>query len=86
MDTGRFVLTDRQWQGIKPLCPGNTTAAVRTGNHTQRFFEAFLWILRTDAPWRDLPHEFGNWNRTVRRLHRVVLMPANRYDTVGLRR
>ena len=23
--------------------------------------DAILWILRTGAPWRDLPEEFGPW-------------------------
>jgi transposase len=26
--------------------------------------DAILWILRTGAPWRDLPEEFGPWATT----------------------
>ena len=33
---------------------------------------AVLWIARTDAPWRDLPRELGNWNSTFRRFRRWV--------------
>ena len=67
MDPSRFVLTDRQWLAIEPLCPGGLTAPGRTGSDTRLFLEAVLWIVRTDAPWRDLPPEFGNWNSTFRR-------------------
>ena len=31
---------------------------------------AFLWILRTGAPWRDLPGRFGSWNWAYSRLRR----------------
>ena len=62
MDTSRFVLTDRQWQIVGPLCPGNQAAPGRTGADNRLFLEAVLWIVRTDAPWRDLPAEFGKWN------------------------
>ncbi len=39
---------------------------------TRLFLEAVLWIVRTDAPWRDLPPEFGTWNSTFRRFRRWV--------------
>ena len=72
MDTSRFVLTDRQWRAIESLCPGGPTAPGRTGGAARLFLEAVLWIVRTDAPWRDLPPGFGNWNSTFRRFRRWV--------------
>jgi len=72
MDTSRFVLTDRQWRVIEPLCPGGPTAPGRTGGDARLFLEAVLWIVRTDAPWRDLPPGFGNWNSIFRRFRRWV--------------
>ena len=34
--------------------------------HNRRFINAF-WILRTGAPWRDLPPDYGDWKNTHRR-------------------
>ena len=34
------------------------------------FINAVLWILRTGAPWRDLPPDYGNWKNTHRRFFR----------------
>ncbi len=44
------------------------------------FFEAILWILRTGAPWRDLPEPFGKWSRSYRRFRRWAL--AGRWETL----
>jgi len=30
----------------------------------------FFWILRTGAPWRDLPPEYSDWKNTHRRFSR----------------
>jgi len=34
------------------------------------FINAVLWILRTGAPWRDLPPDYGDWKNTHRRFCR----------------
>lgn len=34
---------------------------------TRSFVEGVNWILRTGAPWRDLPSEFGKWNTIFKR-------------------
>ena len=36
----------------------------------RRFVNAVLWIMRTGAPWRDLPPDYGNWKNTHRRFCR----------------
>ena len=37
---------------------------------TWMFVEGVLWIVRTGAPWRDLPEVFGEWNSVFRRFSR----------------
>jgi transposase len=32
-------------------------------------FDAILWILRTGAPWRDLPEEYGPWQTVYHRFN-----------------
>jgi transposase len=34
------------------------------------FFNAILWLLRTGAPWRDLPPCYGNWSSISTRFYR----------------
>jgi transposase len=50
------------------------------GRDDKSFFEAVLWILRTGAPWRDLPEAFGKWSRSYRRFRRWAL--AGRWETL----
>jgi len=61
----RRNLTNAQWERIEKLCPGKEGDKGRHGEDNRRFVDGVLWILRTGAPWRDLPDEFGNWEQSV---------------------
>ena len=45
--------------------PGKDGDRGRSGADNRLFVDAVLWVLRTGSPWRDLPEEFGNWNKRV---------------------
>ena len=66
----RRTLTDAHWGRIADLGSGRAGDRGVTGWDKRRFVDAVLWIVRTGAPWRDLPPELGNWNSTWRRFDR----------------
>jgi transposase len=66
----RRELTDVQWSRIESLVPGKKGDRGRPGEDNRLFVDAVLWILRTGAPWRDLPPEFGIWNSVYVRFNR----------------
>ena len=69
----RTVLTNAQWQRIAPLLPGKKGDPGRSGDDNRRSLEGILWIVRTGAPWRDLPDVFGNWFTVWKRFRRWAL-------------
>jgi transposase len=69
----RTVLTDVQWERIAPLVPGKKGDPGRAGEDNRRFVEGVLWIVRTGAPWRDLPDCFGKWFSVWKRFRRWAL-------------
>jgi transposase len=69
----RTVLTDAQWQRIAPLLPGKKGDPGRSGDDNRRSLEGILWIVRTGAPWRDLPDDFGKWFTVWKRFRRWAL-------------
>ena len=66
----RAVLSDGQWDRISGCIIGRPDQCGSTGQDNRLFVEAVLWVVRTGAPWRDLPEEFGNWNSVFRRFSR----------------
>jgi transposase len=72
MDQDRFVVSDAVWAKVASLLPGKATDPGATGKDNRLFLEAVLWRVRTGAPWRDLPNEFGRWNSVFQRFRRWV--------------
>jgi putative transposase len=66
----RRELTDAQWALIKDLVPGKKGDRGVTAADNRLFVDAVLWIVRSGAPWRFLPAEFGNWNSVFQRFNR----------------
>ena len=56
----RHALSDEQWLLISEFLP----APAKTGrprSDSRRVVDGILWVVRTGAPWRDLPERFGPW-------------------------
>lgn len=66
----RWKLTDERWAKIAVLLPepktGKKGGRPRVGN--RKVFEGILWILRTGAPWEELPKKFSSASTCWRRL------------------
>ena len=61
----RLLLTDEQWLAIEDLFPPRASTG-RPPADRRRVVNGILWIVRTGAPWRDLPAEFGPWQTAWR--------------------
>ena len=66
----RHDITDKAWELIEPHTIGNKGTWGGNAKDTRLFINAVFWILRTGAPWRDLPPDYGNWNTVQRRFCR----------------
>ena len=66
----RHDLTEEQWRILAPILPGQRGQWGGIAKDNRLFMNAVLWILRTGAPWRDLPREFGKWGSVHQRFRR----------------
>jgi transposase len=63
-------LTDAQWVRVQPLLPSASKKGGRPAKPHRPMVEAMIWILRTGAPWRDLPSAYGPWESVYTRFSR----------------
>ena len=70
----RFDLSDEEWAVIQPLLPSGGRGPRRVDD--RRVLNGIFYILRTGAPWRDLPERYGPhttvYNRYARWARRGV--------------
>ena len=64
----RYELNDHEWATIKPMLPNKPRGVPRVND--RRVLNGIFWVLRSGAPWRDLPDNLGPYttcyNRFVR--------------------
>ena len=66
----RHDISDKAWANIQAHLPGSEGRVGRPAGDNRQFINAVFWILRTGAPWRDLPPDYGDWKNTHRRFSR----------------
>ncbi len=67
----RGDLTDIEWQRLEPILP--PASAKRRGGQFKdhrTVINGILWVMRTGAPWRDLPERYGPWQSCYSRFSR----------------
>jgi transposase len=69
----RLMLSDTKWEILENKL--HEHGVYETAN-LRMTVEGILWRLRTGAPWRDLPSEFGDW--------KVIYNQFNRWSKNGL--
>ena len=60
----RHEVTDTQWQKIAPLIRRHGRGS-KLGDRS--FVNAVIFMLKTGAPWRDLPDRYGRWKTVYNR-------------------
>jgi transposase len=66
-------LTDEQWAVLEPLIPEPPRRADGRGRpwrSAREVLNGILWILRTGAPWKDMPVRYPSYQTCHRRFQR----------------
>ena len=67
----RYDLTDQEWTVLAPLLPPEHSGRRGKPYRSHRdVLNGMFWILRTGAPWRDLPERYGPWTTVYDRFRR----------------
>jgi transposase len=64
----RYDLTDFEWSAIEPVLPEGRRG--RQPQNNRRVMNGVFWVLRTGAPWRDLPERYGPYTTAYNRFNR----------------
>lgn len=56
----RHQMTDAEWELIADIFPEPSSTG-RPPRDPRELLDGIFWIVRTGAPWRDVPEEFGPW-------------------------
>ena len=63
-------ISDAVWVLLEPILPGQRGQWGGIAEDNRRFINGVFWIIRTGAPWRDLPADYGKWGTVHQRFIR----------------
>lgn len=66
----RHDISDKTWKLLEPHLPGRKGGWGKEAKDNRLFINAVFWVMRTGAPWRDLPPDLGHWSYVHRRFIR----------------
>ena len=66
----RHDISDQAWLLLEPHLSGRKGSWGGIAANNRQLINTVFWILRTGAPWRDLPLDYGDWKNTHRRFCR----------------
>ena len=73
----RHAISDEKCAVIEPiLSVQKKETRGRKPKDNRSMFNGILWILKTRAPWRDLPKEFGPWQTVYKRFAKWTRISA----------
>lgn len=75
-------LTNEQWNRIEPIIAATTPEKDprgRSPRNPREVMNGILWILRTGAPWKDLPPRYPLYQTCLRRFQQWVRQGAFRH-------
>jgi len=53
----RYELSETEWAAIRVMLPNKPRGVAREDD--RRVLNGIFWVLRSGAPWRDLPDVYG---------------------------
>jgi transposase len=65
----RHELEDAEWELIRDLVEHRPHGRGRQVEEPRRLLNGVFWVLRTGAPWRDLPERYGPWQTIYHRFN-----------------
>ena len=63
----RRTLTNQQWRQLLRFFYHHPWVYIGQGLNLRRFISGVVWLMRTGAPWRDVPERYGAWNSIYQR-------------------
>lgn len=75
MGRRRYELTEAEWALVSPLLPKGKSGSGKRGRpraDDQKLLNGMIWILRSGAPWRDLPERYGPYTTVYTRFREWI--------------